>query len=486
MTPHNKKKAIFLFSSPQAIVNDRNPWCSILKTLHGSGVLKLVVIDELHLYLQFGVSLRSEFKHLTTKLLDHIFPVSNKKKHPALLVMTATISASWLLLFKKMTKLTFLPCDILWASANEMSRRDVKMAFFVGDSILKAMRGSLINFLKSSTTKTAILYCETPKSAMSLKISIDELMDVESIDGDCIVIHGQLESYTKFYQAKLFTGAHDDGVLKPRVLIATSGCANAGIDSPHVHWVLRQDMPPSVLDLFQEMGRAGRRTIKTFGDDHYIVIFSLSSFAYLIRRAHNQVDDIIKPFVTSKKEKTQMSMDALMEVLKVLVLDFGCKHRQIECLLGRPSAMETVELSLGPCRLACPTCQSRSVYEHVFTPICRLGIQNILLHHFSKLGRLMLVAPKSANPTKGLSFIQWFRKQPKLSETVYGSTQERTNNEVECTVLQLIATGMIQCAYEELDDGKTTVVFVSLGFTGHVPTCTVDVAWNGIHEIDIA
>jgi superfamily II DNA helicase RecQ len=32
MTPHNKKKAIFLFSSPQAIVNDRNPWCSILKT----------------------------------------------------------------------------------------------------------------------------------------------------------------------------------------------------------------------------------------------------------------------------------------------------------------------------------------------------------------------------------------------------------------------------------------------------------------------
>eukprot|EP00978_Attheya_sp_CCMP212_P039282 scaffold203033_cov110-Attheya_sp.AAC.1 len=95
-------------------------------------------------------------------------------------------------------------------------------------------------------------------------------MDSNDIDGDAIVIHGDLVSHTKFYRAKQFTGALHDGVLKPRVLIATSGCANAGIDCPDVYWVLRQDMPPSVLDLFQEMGRAGRRTDKQFGEDHYI------------------------------------------------------------------------------------------------------------------------------------------------------------------------------------------------------------------------
>jgi superfamily II DNA helicase RecQ len=101
----NTTKSIFLFASPQAITNDTNPWRSMLLTLHRKGILRLVVIDELHLYLQFGLSLRSEFKMLTSLLLDKLFPVNNQRSHPALLVMNATISQRWLHTFRKMTKL---------------------------------------------------------------------------------------------------------------------------------------------------------------------------------------------------------------------------------------------------------------------------------------------------------------------------------------------------------------------------------------------
>eukprot|EP00978_Attheya_sp_CCMP212_P038157 scaffold186345_cov56-Attheya_sp.AAC.1 len=148
-------------------------------------------------------------------------------------------------------------------SPDDMARRDVILSFFVGDSILKRMRGSLIHFLQSTLNRKAILYSNTRNTALSLKDTIDNLMDANDINGDSIVIHGELESHTKFYRAKQFTGAHNDGVLTPHVLVATSGCANAGIDCGDVYWVIRQAMPPSILDLLQEMGRAARRMDKS-------------------------------------------------------------------------------------------------------------------------------------------------------------------------------------------------------------------------------
>ena len=46
---------------------------------------------------------------------------------------------------------------------------------------------------------------------------------------------------------------------KVRVLCATSGVGNAGIDCRDVRIVYRMDFPPSLLDIAQENGCAGRR-----------------------------------------------------------------------------------------------------------------------------------------------------------------------------------------------------------------------------------
>jgi hypothetical protein len=307
-------------------------------------------------------------------------------------------------------------------------------------------------------------------------------MDANDIDGDAIVIHGELLAHTKFYRAKQFTGSHDDGIIIPRVLIATSGCANAGIDCPDVYWVLRQDMPPSVLDLFQEMGRAGRRHIKLFGEDHYILIFSLNSFEYLYIRPMNEKDDLIPPLVMTGKEKIELSRESLMEVLQLLVLDKGCKHLLMEEILGK--RLPNYYSRLGDCRCACPTCLPKSAYKHVFPAVKKSGIHTLLLEQFSQVGQMILTPPLQSSKNSEKSFVEWMKKRPDIGKNIYAWDSERTptNDELECTLLQLIATGMLLLTTLSNDNDKTHLVYVSLAFQNNVPLCTFlfafDMRWN--------
>ena len=49
----------------------------------------------------------------------------------------------------------------------------------------------------------------------------------------------------------------------------------------------------------------------------------------------NEKDDMIPPLVMTGKEKIELARKSLMEVLKLLVLDEGCKHLLMEAILGK-------------------------------------------------------------------------------------------------------------------------------------------------------
>ena len=55
--PVNTRKTIMLFSSPQKIVNDK-AWMGFLKKLIQNGMLRLVCVDEVHLFVHYGMSFR--------------------------------------------------------------------------------------------------------------------------------------------------------------------------------------------------------------------------------------------------------------------------------------------------------------------------------------------------------------------------------------------------------------------------------------------
>ena len=67
----------------------------------------------------------------------------------------------------------------------------------------------------------------------------------------------------------------------PNILCATSGVGNAEIDSSEIRAVYRVDFPPSIIDMSQELERAGRNDDATPDGYSYHVEMHIESFLYI-------------------------------------------------------------------------------------------------------------------------------------------------------------------------------------------------------------
>ena len=69
----------------------------------------------------------------------------------------------------------------------------------------------------------------------------------------------------KFHSMKIFCTSTstepktEAGSFNPQVLFASSGAANCGIYNSNIHGVFCAEVPPSIKNMIQEEGRAGRR-----------------------------------------------------------------------------------------------------------------------------------------------------------------------------------------------------------------------------------
>ena len=63
---------VFLFSSPQAICNKKFLWKELLHWLIDNNLLSMVTVDEVHLFVHFGLTFRKEFMFLTSKLFSKL------------------------------------------------------------------------------------------------------------------------------------------------------------------------------------------------------------------------------------------------------------------------------------------------------------------------------------------------------------------------------------------------------------------------------
>jgi hypothetical protein len=121
-------------------------------------------------------------------------------------------------------------------------------------------------------------------------------MDSELIPGDVVCVNGSLFKEQKFHHTDIFVGEDladqyidANGTIHhiqffARVLVATAGAANAGLDSSLVRFVLRDGFPPSLQDLIQELGRAARYVGATAVDNTFLMIVSPASLFALFYR----------------------------------------------------------------------------------------------------------------------------------------------------------------------------------------------------------
>jgi superfamily II DNA helicase RecQ len=251
--------------------------------------LKMVCVDEAHLYVMHGLYFRPKFFKLKEILFDKM-----KNSNIPVVFMTATATKDMIGHIKQLSGLDILSENITWASSEGIQRRDVIVEVCWKEQVIRDFKDLADNILGSTEFTKIIVYTNSKALSNELASKIRGHLNNTGLPGDVIHVDGDLFKEQKFHNIAIFLhhgkiGNPKDPLnpLDPRILVATSGAANAGIDSADVYLVLRDGFPPSIADLLQELGRAGRRMASsciTGLIDRYRINISLKSFVSLVKR----------------------------------------------------------------------------------------------------------------------------------------------------------------------------------------------------------
>jgi superfamily II DNA helicase RecQ len=123
LLPDDTTKTILLFSSPQFL--QKSPiLLPALKQLVTNKLLRLLAIDEIHLFVHFGLSFRSEFAWLKDNLFHHVLAPTPLSTRIPVLLMTATCTRR---IQRDMEALTGLTVSKrFWPSPLGMQHRSVR------------------------------------------------------------------------------------------------------------------------------------------------------------------------------------------------------------------------------------------------------------------------------------------------------------------------------------------------------------------------
>jgi superfamily II DNA helicase RecQ len=123
---------VFLFSSPQAMVNNQI-WRPMIDSLITKRLLSMLCIDEVHLFVQFGLTFCQEFALLQSVLFKKLQVKASPSAEPScfhttvpFLFMTATCNQSMVAQIERLSGLRFdCSSNIFWPSADAMHHRNV-------------------------------------------------------------------------------------------------------------------------------------------------------------------------------------------------------------------------------------------------------------------------------------------------------------------------------------------------------------------------
>jgi hypothetical protein len=471
LLPTDPDGTTFIFSSPQKLVQNLR-WQKTFKTLFDRHLLRLVAVDECHLFCDFGLSFRSEFFALKSILFDHLSGVI------PVLFMTATASRKTVDQLTTLTGLCFsIPRDILWPSHHTgVARRQIYVQLMINDSPLKFLRLQCTQMLTPQNHRHKII-CYTNSLSRSRKYhkELQDLFDEGGIDADVVLVNGGLFKEQKFHNTNTFLGddLEEPDIervghtlsFKPRVLVATSGAANAGLDDRRVTRVIRDGFPPSVRDLVQELGRAGRRPDASPSVDRVVFIISFSSFAALCFRIfllpllpdpdpvpstrEGGTSSASSPSVlpeTLADTQTRQYQD-VVGVLQLLCLGKSCFHRCIELAQLNPyvpALPETISTHLD-CRHACWHCSGTAMAcKDFLQPVSHVGLRQFLVEFFVKSRQPLEKVSLRGNQlcTTWISFS--ISTGVSFSFLVFGRTRKlQPPKEIKVLLLKLFAVGIL-------------------------------------------
>ena len=468
-----------------------------------NGILRLICIDEVHQFVNFGASFRPEFGDLRRALFSKIVikPNTDPQFHESspiplgdgvllkipVLFMTATMNFDLLQQLQLLVGIKLLREMMLWGGRSTFKRRTVKMSMNIASKNLPIIICSTIrNIISSDIQKKLIIYTNTADQARSIAEEIDIVNDEKSLfKGDTLLIIGDQDPEVKHQSAQKFTmdmsnDAIEDSIksneFHPRVLVATSSCIGAGLDSDAVYGVIRIGFPTSILNLVQEMGRCGRNRSNNglSPTDQFILNVTLNDFVYLHERLFINVDEKVKNHksrVISYEMQRNKQMADLDSVLKFLFLNKSCWHCYLENIIGYP--FEPCGDPNDICGGACPVCCDAQ--NDFIMPARRDGLTSFLVQTFMRNDR------NDKYPEYVLKQLEEFDKVGRVIYNRPRSDKPPDSKFLQATIFQLIAAEILQLNIDE-NDGKGRLSVKLVG-DEYKPSYMINSYWDKINKI---
>ena len=238
--------------------------------------LSLIVIDEAHTLL-WGLEFRTSMTHIK----DYI---NGLAKRPPVAAFTATLGG--------------YDVDYIIKSLS-LKKPYIKCYPPIKKNInIKTIRGNndlvLDKLLKKHSKKKIIIYTLTRLSTMRIYTRYKDIYNIT-------YYHGGLDGKEKVYNQDLFK--HNQA----NIMVATNSFG-MGVDLPNIRVIILYDIPLSVSECVQELGRAGRDGKNSLG---YIILSNKSLYKanLLISKTKNikanedKLDDVLKFALSADKNE---------------------------------------------------------------------------------------------------------------------------------------------------------------------------------------
>ena len=490
----NIDTSIIIFTSPEYLLKPHV--MSFFVSVVEKDLLRLFCIDEVHLFVQFGLSFRQSFQLIKKSTIDKLIDKESGQMHVPILCMTATFNNKLMNLLENMLGFTIEKNNIFWGDMNSFAKRNIFMSMKCTHHQFKSTCEDIATLSTDDYSSKCIILTSTAKKAKKVQNKLDIFLDKnENIVGDSIVVIGNQETELKHAFTTTFTNVlcndaddYSDSVLCPRFLIGTPGCIGAGLDCNAVSFVKRLGIPTGVIDFAQELGRCGRDVSDTATSNCYSINFTMNDYVYLVERLfkiekkktikNNSVPDLeqsahaVERSILSKSKERDMLLFNLQELCSILFLNRGCWHSLLEVQLAN-TPHDQLASNYHPCCTMCPYCNGEQ--EKMFKRTSRVGLQKFLVDAMYKnAGKNYAVEDLS----------KMLCNYPNVGKDIYRrpkSTKACNQTDTSLTILQLLSANIIHLEVKESDTPKG---ICKLSFTGINPNYTIPHYWHCIRTFE--